>query len=98
MRGKWHILNVSGYPEIGENEVDIQYRLQDRNNNNINNKNLIQFKVFTCKLNSPEANYKASTSREEKTHTYKQNTKNNAIIIIIIQFNSIQFVFIYVQT
>jgi hypothetical protein len=31
--------------------------------------------LFTCKLNSPEANYKASTSAEEKTHTYKQNTK-----------------------
>jgi hypothetical protein len=37
-----------------------------------------------CKLNSPEANYKPSTSTEEKTHTYKQNTKKKAIIIIII--------------
>jgi hypothetical protein len=45
--------------------------------------NSIQFNLFTCKLNSSEANYKASTSRNEKTHTYKQY-KNKAIIIIII--------------
>jgi hypothetical protein len=36
--------------------------------------NSIQFNLFTCKLNSPEANYKAIMSREEK-NTYKQNTK-----------------------
>jgi hypothetical protein len=37
-----------------------------------------------CKLNSPEANYNASASREGITHTYKQNKKqgnnnNNSI-------------------
>jgi cell division protein FtsL len=36
---------------------------------------IIQFNLFTCTLNIPEANYEVSTSRKEKTHTYKQNTK-----------------------
>jgi small-conductance mechanosensitive channel len=44
---------------------------------------IIQFNLFACRLNSPEANYKASTCRNEKTHSYKQY-KNKAIIIIII--------------
>jgi hypothetical protein len=35
----------------------------------------IQFNLFACKRNNPTANYKASTSREERTHTYKQTTK-----------------------
>jgi hypothetical protein len=38
---------------------------------------IIQFSsiyLFTCKLNSPDANYEANTSREEK-NKYKQNTK-----------------------
>jgi hypothetical protein len=39
------------------------------------NNNLIQFNLFMRKLNSSKANYKASTSREEKTHTYKQIQK-----------------------
>jgi hypothetical protein len=34
-----------------------------------NNNNSIQFSLLTCKLNSPEANYRASTGEE------KQNTK-----------------------
>jgi hypothetical protein len=45
---------------------------------------ILKFNLLTCKLNRPEANYRVSTSREEKTHTYKQNTKqgnnnNNSI-------------------
>jgi hypothetical protein len=51
-----------------------------------NDDNLIQFNLFTCKLNSPEANYKASTSREKKrTYTNKiqkegnNNNNNNSI-------------------
>jgi hypothetical protein len=45
--------------------------------------NSIQFNLFTCKLNSPEANYKASTSAEVKTQI-QTKYKNRAIIIIII--------------
>jgi hypothetical protein len=45
--------------------------------------NSIQFNLFTRKFNSPEANYKASTSREEKRHI-QTKYKNKAIIIIII--------------
>jgi hypothetical protein len=44
---------------------------------------IIQFNLFPCRLNSPEANYKAITSRNEKTYSYKQY-KNKAIMIIII--------------
>jgi hypothetical protein len=43
----------------------------NNNNNNNDNNNSIQFNLFTCKLNSPEANYKASTRTEEK-NTYIQ--------------------------
>jgi hypothetical protein len=41
--------------------------------------------LFICKLNSPEANYKASTNTVEKTHIQtKQKRKATLIIIIII--------------
>jgi hypothetical protein len=43
--------------------------------------------LFTCKLNSPEANYRVSTSKRKK----QQNNNNNSI-----QFNSIQFFIFYV--
>jgi hypothetical protein len=48
-----------------------------------NDDNSIQFNLFACKVNSPEANYKASTSREEKTHIQTKH-KNKALLIIII--------------
>jgi hypothetical protein len=38
--------------------------------------NSIQFNLLTCKLNSPEDNYRASTGEEKRPQsTYKQNTK-----------------------
>jgi hypothetical protein len=33
--------------------------------------------LFTCKRNSPEANYKVSTSKEKKKKTYKQDKKGS---------------------
>jgi hypothetical protein len=46
-----------------------------------NNNNSIQFRLFMCKLNSLEANFKASTSREEKNTyiqtKYKKGNNNN---------------------
>jgi hypothetical protein len=47
------------------------------------NNNSIQFNLFACRINNSEANYKASTSRNEETHSFKQY-KNKAIIIKII--------------
>jgi hypothetical protein len=43
----------------------------------------IQFNLFTCKLNSPEANTKQAQV-EKKKHTYKIQKQGNNIIIIII--------------
>jgi hypothetical protein len=38
--------------------------------------NSVQFNsyLFTCKLNSPKANYKVSTSKKKETTKHKQNT------------------------
>jgi hypothetical protein len=51
---------------------------------------IIQFNsyLFMCKLNSSEANYKVSTSKEEEKIHIKKNTKNKAINIIIIKNNN----------
>jgi hypothetical protein len=69
--------------------------LYSHNNNNNNNNNSI---YFTCKLNNPEANYKASMSREEKkTHT---KYKNKAILIILIPLTQRKvksYIYIYKQ-
>jgi hypothetical protein len=49
--------------------------------------------LFTCKLNSPEANYKAITSREEKKPHIQTKNKRKAmltVIIIIIQLKEIK--------
>jgi hypothetical protein len=42
---------------------------------------IIQFNshLFTCKLNSPEANYKISMSKKNETKKYKQNTKQGSL-------------------
>jgi cell division protein FtsL len=48
--------------------------------------NSIQFNssLFTCKLKSPETNYKVSTGRRKKQKTYKLQNKAFYIIIMII--------------
>jgi accessory gene regulator protein AgrB len=49
--------------------------------------NSIQFNLFiylfTCKFNSPEANYKASRRREDK-HTHTKNKSKAMLILIVI--------------
>jgi hypothetical protein len=57
---------------------------------------LVSNVLETCKLNSPEANYKVSTIQEEGKTTKRIQTtyKNRAIYIVII----IQFFIIYVRS
>jgi uncharacterized BrkB/YihY/UPF0761 family membrane protein len=45
--------------------------------------NSIQF-TFTCKLNTPDANYKASTSREEKNTHIQTKNKSKAMLIVVV--------------
>jgi hypothetical protein len=45
------------------------------------------FYIFVCQLNSPRANYKASTSERKETNTkYKTRQSYHLEVIIIIQF------------
>jgi hypothetical protein len=48
--------------------TNIAQRIYNSNNNNNNTIIIIQFNscLFTCKLNSPEANYRVSTSKRKK--------------------------------
>jgi hypothetical protein len=46
----------------------------------VNNNN---FNLFTCKLNSPQANYKAST-RRKNVHKQKQKNKSKTMLILLL--------------
>jgi hypothetical protein len=55
------------------------------------NNNSIQFiYLFMCRLYSPEANYKVSVSREEKTHIQRKYKSKAILIIIIIPLTQIK--------
>jgi hypothetical protein len=57
-----------------------------------NNNNKLFIYLFTCKRNSPEANYKASTRRKNiHIQTKKQkhyNVNNNSVIYLRVELNS----------
>jgi hypothetical protein len=56
---------------------------------------IIQFNsyLFTCKLNSPEANYKVSTSNKKKT---KYNKKVYTLMIVIAVIIIIEIIIIII--
>jgi hypothetical protein len=68
---------------------NVKHKYLERIKAIIHDNNSIQFYLFTCRLNCPEANYKASASRKrEKKRTEAKNVDANKIILPLKQIEA----------